>query len=99
MATLEELRVELDKIDNQMVGLYQKKMNVCREVGDYKVKAGRKVYDRQQDVRKNMGTGKMMENTRMKAGGSLPRIIIRRLCLQQWNLLQMKHLPQRMEVR
>ena len=53
----------------------------------------------QQDVRKNMGTGKTMENTRMKAGGSLPRIIIRRLCLQQWNLLQMKHLPQRMEVR
>ena len=40
MATLEELRVELDKIDNQMVELYQKRMNVCREVGDYKVKAG-----------------------------------------------------------
>ena len=32
MATLEELRVELDKIDNQMVELYQKRMNVCREV-------------------------------------------------------------------
>lgn len=47
----------------------------------------------------NMGTGKTMENTRMKAGGSLPRIIIRHLCLQQWNLLQMKHRPQRMEVR
>lgn len=49
MATLEELRVELDKIDNQMVELYQKRMNVCREVGDYKVKAGRKVYDRQRE--------------------------------------------------
>ena len=51
MATLEELRVELDKIDNQMVELYQKRMNVCREVGDYKVKAGRKVYDRQRSRR------------------------------------------------
>ena len=50
MATLEELRVELDKIDNQMVELYQKRMNVCREVGDYKVKAGRKVYDRQRNL-------------------------------------------------
>ena len=52
MATLEELRVELDKIDNQMVELYQKRMNVCREVGDYKVKAGRKVYDRQREQEK-----------------------------------------------
>lgn len=31
MATLEELRVELDKIDNQMVELYQKRMNVKSE--------------------------------------------------------------------
>ena len=29
MATLEELRVELDKIDNQMVELYQKRMNAA----------------------------------------------------------------------
>lgn len=36
-----------------------------------------------QGVRKTMGIGKTMENTRMTAGGSLSRIIIRRLCLQQ----------------
>ena len=30
MATLEELRVELDKIDNQMVELYQKRLEIIR---------------------------------------------------------------------
>ena len=68
MATLEELRVELDKIDNQMVELYQKRMNVCREVGDYKVKAGRKVYDRQREQEKLADVASKVENDFDKNG-------------------------------
>ncbi len=68
MATLEELRVELDKIDNQMVELYQKRMNVCREVGDYKVKAGRKVYDRQREQEKLTDVASKVDNDFDKNG-------------------------------
>lgn len=49
MATLEELRNQLDEIDNRMAELYQMRMDVCQQVGEYKVKAGRKVYDRQRE--------------------------------------------------
>ena len=52
MATLEELRNMLDQIDSQIVELYQKRMDVCEQVGDYKVQAGRKVYDRQREKEK-----------------------------------------------
>ncbi|MBU3840530.1 MAG: prephenate dehydratase [Candidatus Ruminococcus intestinipullorum] len=52
MATLEELRVQLDKIDDQIVKLYEERMNVCKEVGAYKVHAGRKVFDRQREQQK-----------------------------------------------
>ena len=55
MATLEELRAQLDQIDDQITDLYQKRMDVCEQVGEYKVKAGRKVYDSQRK-RKDFGT-------------------------------------------
>ena len=52
MRTLEELREQLDQIDGQMTDLYQKRMQICEEVGEYKVKAGKKVYDRQREKEK-----------------------------------------------
>ncbi len=52
MATLEELRIKLDEIDDQMVKLYEKRMQICEEVGKYKVTAGRKVLDRQRENEK-----------------------------------------------
>lgn len=52
MASLEELRLQLDDIDKQIVSLYEQRMKVCGEVGEYKVKAGRKVFDRQREKEK-----------------------------------------------
>lgn len=49
MATLEELREQLDVIDDQIAALYEKRMEVCGAVGEYKVNAGRKVFDRQRE--------------------------------------------------
>lgn len=40
MATLEELREQLDFIDDQIVKLYEERMNICEQVGEYKVAAG-----------------------------------------------------------
>lgn len=52
MATLEELRVQLDQVDDQIVALYEKRMELCGEVGQYKVKNGRKVFDKQREKEK-----------------------------------------------
>lgn len=49
MASLEELRVQLDQIDDQIVELYEKRMNVCEQVGEYKIQNGRKVFDKQRE--------------------------------------------------
>lgn len=52
MATLEELRVRLDDIDEQIVKLYEERMEVCKEVGVYKVNSWAKVLDRQRERNK-----------------------------------------------
>ena len=49
MPTLEELRIRLDDVDEQMVRLFEERMSICEEVGEYKVKNGRKVLDRQRE--------------------------------------------------
>ena len=45
MASLEELRKRLDEIDSQIVNLYEERMNVCGQVGEYKIETGKKVFD------------------------------------------------------
>lgn len=52
MATLEELRIQLDHIDNEMTRLFEERMKVCREVGEYKVHSGKKVLDKQREKNK-----------------------------------------------
>ena len=52
MATLEELRVRLDEIDDQIVKLYEERMEVCENVGRYKVKSGKKILDKQREKNK-----------------------------------------------
>ncbi|TCS79794.1 chorismate mutase/prephenate dehydratase [Muricomes intestini] len=49
MATLEELRLQLDEIDGQIVELYKNRMKVCGKVGELKVKTGSKIFDRQRE--------------------------------------------------
>ena len=46
MATLAELREQLDVIDSQLVELYEKRMDICGQVGDYKIETGKKVFDK-----------------------------------------------------
>ena len=52
MASLEELREQLDQIDDKIAELYEKRMEVCAQVGEYKIKAGKKVFDRQREKEK-----------------------------------------------
>lgn len=52
MRSLEELRKELDRIDPQIVQLYEERMTVCKEVGEIKIEEGRRVCDRTREQQK-----------------------------------------------
>ena len=52
MRSLEELRNELDRIDSQIIQLYEERMSVCEEVGEIKIEEGREVFDRNREQQK-----------------------------------------------
>ncbi|MCM1327122.1 MAG: prephenate dehydratase [Lachnoclostridium sp.] len=47
-----ELRNQLDGIDAQIVSLYEQRMEVCRQVAEFKLQNGKKVLDRQREKEK-----------------------------------------------
>ena len=52
MASLTELREQLDAVDDEIVKLFEKRMDLCGQVGEYKIQNGRKVFDRQRESEK-----------------------------------------------
>ena len=52
MTDLTVLREEIDKIDRQIVYLYERRMDVCREVAEYKIRTGKKVLDKEREKAK-----------------------------------------------
>lgn len=49
---LTELRKEIDLTDEQIVKLYEQRMEICKEVAQYKIETGKKVFDRQRETEK-----------------------------------------------
>lgn len=49
---LSVLREQLDGIDRQIVELYEKRMEVCAQVAEYKIETGRKVFDKARENEK-----------------------------------------------
>ena len=47
-----ELRDKLDVIDAQIVELYEQRMELCRQVAEYKIRVGKKVFDKQRELEK-----------------------------------------------
>ncbi len=47
-----ELRDKLDVIDAQIVELYEDRMDLCRQVAEYKIENGKKVFDKQRECEK-----------------------------------------------
>ena len=47
-----ELRDKIDVIDSQIVELYEKRMDICRQVAEYKISTGKKVFDKQREMEK-----------------------------------------------
>lgn len=49
---LQELRQQIDAIDRGIVELYEKRMDVSRQVAEYKISTGKKVFDKQREAEK-----------------------------------------------
>jgi chorismate mutase/prephenate dehydratase len=49
---LTELRDKIDVIDEQIVKLYEERMDVCAQVAQYKIENGKKVFDRSREEEK-----------------------------------------------
>ena len=50
MTDLQECRQQIDKIDDQIVKLFEERMKVCEEVAQYKIRTGKQVLDPQRNM-------------------------------------------------
>lgn len=51
MEDLSKLRQDIDRIDRQIVELFEERMGVSRQVAEYKIANGKKVLDRRESWR------------------------------------------------
>ena len=68
MKDLLEIREEIDQVDSQIVKLYQKRMQLAKEVADYKLETGKKVYDKDREVSKIQKLTGMVDDSFSKHG-------------------------------
>lgn len=52
MTDLTKLREEIDAIDRRIVELYERRMEVCADVAQYKIETGKKVFDKEREESK-----------------------------------------------
>ena len=52
MRDLEEIRKEIDGIDEQIVSLYEKRMKLTSDVAEYKIQTGKQIFDREREESK-----------------------------------------------
>ena len=65
---LGELRARLDDIDEQIVRLYEERMEVCDQVADYKIATGRRVLDSERE-RSKLASVKALTHNEFNAKG------------------------------
>ena len=52
MRDLADIRVEIDQVDNEILSLFQKRMELACQVAEYKIATGKKVYDKAREDEK-----------------------------------------------
>ena len=62
MTDLLELRDQIDKIDREIVRLFEDRMEICRQVAEYKIANGKKVLDRDRELEKLEVLGGLAHN-------------------------------------
>lgn len=68
MERLLELRKQLDEIDKQLVELYEKRMDICGQVGEFKIETGKKIFDKQRELEKLAAVSANVEDPFYKKG-------------------------------
>jgi len=67
---LQQLRKELDGIDEQIVQLFEDRMELCSQVADYKIETGKRVLDREREQQKIAAVSALAHNDFNKTGVS-----------------------------
>ena len=52
MRDLKELRVDIDRIDREMVALFEERMGIAKEAAEYKIATGKKILDKDRENQK-----------------------------------------------
>lgn len=68
MISLEEIRKNLDEIDSEIVALYEKRMQLCKEVAEYKIATGKKVFDKERENQKLAAVSELASNAFNRKG-------------------------------
>lgn len=68
MRDLLELRDEIDRVDNEITALYQKRMQLTSQVAEYKIQTGKKVFDKEREQSKLEKLASLVPDTFLKNG-------------------------------
>lgn len=68
MTRLEDLRKEIDRIDAEIVRLYEERMDVCGQVAEYKIDNGSRVFDKTRENEKLAAVEEKVEKDSYKTG-------------------------------
>lgn len=52
---LGDLRKQIDSVDEQIVSLYEERMDICKHVAEVKIETGKKVFDREREKKRSPG--------------------------------------------
>ena len=63
---LQEIRKQLDSIDAEFVRLFEKRMKLCANVAEFKIRTGKAVYDPKREQEKIAAVRSMAEGEFMK---------------------------------
>lgn len=65
---LSQLRMQLDEIDGQLVKLYEDRMELCRQVGEYKLETGKRILDKEREKQKIQAVSALAHNEFNRTG-------------------------------
>ena len=68
MEELLDLRKDIDEIDDEIVELYEKRMEIAQKVANYKIEAGKPVFDKEREISKLNTLSKKASNEFNKHG-------------------------------
>lgn len=65
---LAQLRSRLDEIDTELVRLYEDRMAICKQVGEYKLETGKRILDKEREKQKIQSVSALAHNDFNRTG-------------------------------